>query len=238
MLNIVICDDNKIFLDKLEKKINIFLHDRKIKHQITRFYNTESILQSNISQVDVIFLDVNFDIMSGIDVAYILRKISQKFILIFISGYIEYAPTGYQVNALRYILKNQLDLFFDEAMEEVLKQLGFFRNKMTFKFIGGEKVIYTDNILYIESSLHEVRFHFLNDTSDQYYFYATLNSVQAQLPQDEFIRIHQSYLVNVKYFLNAKNYRALLTGNIELPIRQKLFSTVKKQLFFYKGRVL
>ena len=81
MLNIVICDDNKIFLDKLEKKINIFLHDRKIKHQITRFYNTESILQSNISQVDVIFLDVNFDIMSGIDVAYILRKISQKFIL-------------------------------------------------------------------------------------------------------------------------------------------------------------
>lgn len=122
-------------------------------------------------------------------------------------------------------------------MEEVLKQLGFFRNKMTFKFIGGEKVIYTDNILYIESSLHEVRFHFLNDTSDQYYFYATLNSVQAQLPQDEFIRIHQSYLVNVKYFLNAKNYRALLTGNIELPISQKLFSTVKKQLFFYKGRV-
>ena len=237
MLNIVICDDNKIFLDKLEKKINIFLHDRKIKHQITRFYNTESILQSNISQVDVIFLDVNFDIMSGIDVAYILRKISQKFILIFISGYIEYAPTGDQVNALRYILKNQLDLFFDEAMEEVLKQLGFFRNKMTFKFIGGEKVIYTDNILYIESSLHEVRFHFLNDTSDQYYFYATLNSVQAQLPQDEFIRIHQSYLVNVKYFLNAKNYRALLTGNIELPISQKLFSTVKKQLFFYKGRV-
>lgn len=237
MLNIVICDDNKIFLDKLEKKINIFLHDRKIKHQITRFYNTESILQSNISQVDVIFLDVNFDIMSGIDVAYILRKISQKFILIFISGYIEYAPTGYQGNALRYILKNQLDLFFDEAMEEVLKQLGFFRNKMTFKFIGGEKVIYTDNILYIESSLHEVRFHFLNDTSDQYYFYATLNSVQAQLPQDEFIRIHQSYLVNVKYFLNAKNYRALLTGNIELPISQKLFSTVKKQLFFYKGRV-
>lgn len=32
MLNIVICDDNKIFLDKLEKKINIFLHDRKIKN--------------------------------------------------------------------------------------------------------------------------------------------------------------------------------------------------------------
>ena len=112
MLNIVICDDNKIFLDKLEKKINIFLHDRKIKHQITRFYNTESILQSNISQVDVIFLDVNFDIMSGIDVAYILRKISQKFILIFISGYIEYAPTGYQVNALRYILKKPTGFIF------------------------------------------------------------------------------------------------------------------------------
>lgn len=236
MLNIVICDDNKIFLDILEKKIHVFLHDRKIKHHITRFYTTESILQSNINQVDVIFLDVNFDIMSGIEVASILRKISQKFILIFISGYIEYAPSGYQVNALRYILKDQLDLFFDEAMEEVLKQLGFFRNRMTFKFIGGEKVIYTDNILYIESRLHEVRFHFINDANDQY-FYATLNSVQDQLPQDEFIRIHQSYLVNIKYFLDAKNYRALLTGNIDLPISQKLFSSVKKQLFFYKGRI-
>lgn len=236
MLNIVICDDNKTFLDKLGKKIHAFLFDRKIKHRITQFCTIDSILQSNINQVDVIFLDVNFDIMSGIEAAFILRKISKKFILIFISGYIEYAPSGYQVNALRYILKDQLDLFFDEAMEEVLKQLGFFRNKIAFKFIGGEKVIYTDNILYIESKLHEVRFHFINDANDQY-FYATLNSVQDQLPQDEFIRIHQSYLVNIKYFLHAKNYRALLTGNIDLPISQKLFSSVKKQLFSYKGRI-
>lgn len=237
MLNIIICDDNKSFLKMMARKTSDFLQSQNISCHIISLSSVEKLLKTNINQIDIIFLDVHFKTISGIEAAKILRRISQKFILVFISDFIEYAPSGYEVNAFRYILKEQINILFKDAMNEIIKQLGYFRSEVSFKFIGGERTVYTDNIVYIESHLHEVHFHFSGSINDTSYFYDTLKSVHSQLPHEEFIRIHQSYLVNVRYFLDAKNYRALLTGNIELPISQKLFPTVKKQLFLYRGRI-
>lgn len=160
------------------------------------------------------------------------------FILIFISTFIEYAPSGYKVNAFRYILKEQLDFLLDEALSEALYKLGLTRLSFPMKFIGDEysSTVFTDTVTYIESRLHEVHFHFI-DRTDTKYVYATLNSIEEQLGNHSFLRIHQSYLVNLQYFLDAKNYRAKLINNIELSISQKLFSKVKKQLFLYRGKI-
>lgn len=238
MLNISICDDDVLFLNILEKKINSFFKDvQEIGFQLNRFDSLELLLQSNIPQTDIIFLDVHFRNHNGIETASILRKISDTFILVFISNFIEYAPAGYNVNAFRYVLKEQINFLFNDIMNDIIKKLGYFRSKVTFKFIGGEKTIYTDNIIYIESHLHEVHFHFSGNVNKTFYLYDTLNSIQNKLPSQEFIRIHQSFLVNIQYLLDAKNYCALLTGNIELPISQKLFSSVKKQLYQYRGRI-
>lgn len=236
MLNIVICDDDTLFLKTLERKINGYLGKKNIEFSTTKYNSAELLLQSNINQVDIIFLDVNLKDMNGIETAASLRRITQKFILIFVSCFIEYAPAGYQVNALRYVLKDQLDVLLVDALDEAIKKLGFFRSRVSFKFVSGEMSTYTDTIIYIESRLHEVHFHFINSI-ETHYLYDTLNSIQNMLPNNEFVRIHQSYLVNLKYFFDAKNYRALLKGNIELPISQKLFSKVKKQLFLYRGKI-
>lgn len=238
MINIIICDDDNLFLNTLENKLRSYFKSKKdIPCRITRYDSIESLLQSNITQTDIIVLDVRFKSMNGIEAAAILRKLSLHFILIFISGFIEYAPAGYKVNASRYILKEQLDIFFEEAIDEALFQLGYQRNFISLKFIGYEcnETIYTDSILFIESRLHEVHFNFTN--GDSSYLYDTLNAIQSKLPSDEFIRIHQSYLVNLKYFLDARNYHAVLCGDFKLPISQKLFSKVKKQLFLYRGKL-
>lgn len=238
MLNIVICDDNSKFLDQLEFKIKAYLDKLKnIKYEITRFKDVESLLKSNISNIDIILLDVQFPSMSGIEAAKVLRQQSKYFVLIFISTFIEYAPSGYQVNALRYILKEQLDDFFEEAMENALAELGLYRSKLSLKFIGyEEEEIYTDDIIYIESHLHEVYFKLVG-VSESLYLYNTLDTIQDILPKNEFVRIHQSYLVNLKHFIDAKNYKATLTQGIELPISQKFFTNVKRRLLLYRGRI-
>lgn len=236
MLNLIICDDDIHFLKSLNQKIHTHLEKKNIEFQVVSFRSAEQLLQNNINQVDIVFLDVNPKDMNGIDVAAQLRKISQKFILIFISGFIEFAPSGYQVNAFRYLLKEQINLLLPEAIDQAIKQLGYFRTKVSFKFIDIELTTFTDNIIYIESRLHEVHFHFHNSIHT-HYLYDTLNSVQNMLPYSEFIRIHQSYLVNYTYFLDARNYTAYLTDSIELPISQKLFSNVKKQLFLFRGKI-
>lgn len=238
MLNISICDDNTMFLNDLENMINSFFkHAKEINFHLSRFDSLELLLESNITQTDVIFLDVHFKNANGIEAVSILRKISDTFILVFVSSFIEYAPAGYNVNAFRYILKDQINFLFDGIMNDIIQKLGYYRSQVTFKFIGMEKTIYTDSIIYIESHLHEVHFHFSGNVNNSLYLYDTLNSVQKKLPAQEFVRIHQSFLVNIRYLLDAKNYCALLSGKIQLPISQKLFPSVKKQLYQYRGRI-
>lgn len=239
MLNISICDDDVVFLNNLENKIYSFFKKKKkeINFHLNRFDSLEQLLSSNIAQTDVIFLDVQFGNTNGIEGASVLRKISDTFILVFISNFIEYAPAGYNVNAFRYVLKDQINFLFDGIMHDIIQKLGYYRSQVTFKFIGIEKTIYTDTIIYIESHLHEVHFHFTGNINSTLYLYNTLNSIQEKLPAQEFIRIHQSFLVNIRYLLDVKNYRALLAGNISLPISQKLYPSVKKQFYQYKGRI-
>lgn len=238
MINITICDNDKHFLKNLENKIKTYLIKNAFSsYSINSFSSVEELLECNISHVTILFLDVRFKKMSGIETAKILRQLSRHFILIFVSNYIEYAPLGYSLNAFRYILKEQLDIFLEEALTDVFHNLGYKSEKVTFKFIGHEtdSQIYTDTILYLESQLHEVHFHFID--SHYSYLYDTLNHIQNQLPAQSFIRIHQSYLVNLKYLLDAKNYQARLYNNQILPISQKLFSKVKNQLLLYKGKI-
>jgi len=238
MLNIVVCDPDNKFLDTLEEKIEIYLSRYSdLAFQIVRFLDAESLLEKDISDIDIIFMGAQLQTMTGIDVATILRQKTERFVLIFVSNFIEYAPLGYQVNALRYIIKDQLEQYFAEAMATALSELELHSNKINLKFIGcAEKEISTDKIIYIESNLHKVHFR-LTNSDRSLYLYDTLNQMQSKLSENHFIRIHQSYLVNLKHLIKVKNYKATLTQGIELPISQKLFSRVKQQLLVYKESV-
>lgn len=235
-VNIVICDDDEMFSRIFDSKIRNYLETINIICNITHYISGEDLLQSNIHQVDIIFLDIGLAKMNGIEVAFSLRRRKPNFVLIFVSGMLEYAPAGYEVKAFRYILKDQLDLLFVGTMEAVLKELGYFREKVAFDFIYGSAEIFTDEIIYLESRLHAVHFHIINNV-ETLHLYETLNAVEKILPADEFIRIHQSFLVNLRYFIDARNYQAFLINKIELPISQKKFSDVKKRLFIYRGRI-
>ncbi|MGN6713634.1 LytR/AlgR family response regulator transcription factor [Anaerocolumna jejuensis] len=235
-MKIVLCDDDDKFVIMLKNKISTYLVQCKIKHDIQIFCSGEELLQSNINQVDIIFLDIKLAKMNGIEIATTLRRRNPSFVLIFISGVLEYAPAGYEVRALRYVLKDQLNELFMSTMEAILKEMGYFRTEISFEFVNGEKRVYTDDIIYLESDLHITRFYFTGNVKDRY-LYETLNIIEKRLPDNEFLRIHQSYLVNIKYFLDVRKYRANLINGIELPISQKNFSYVKKRLFLFRGRI-
>lgn len=219
MLKIVLCDDNITFLNKLEAKISSYLSLKELSFNIVKYTSPEVLINNMADKIDIIFLDVQFKNNNGIDIALKLRNLSKNFILIFVSTFIEYAPSGYKVNAFRYILKEQLDLLLDEALSEALYKLGLTRSSFSIKFIGDEysSAVFTDTVTYIESRLHEVHFHFI-DRTDTKYVYATLNSIEEQLGNHSFLRIHQSYLVNLQYFLDAKNYRAKLINSTFPPV--------------------
>lgn len=233
-MTIALCDDDKRFLSFLDKKLHTYLEMKEITFIIKHYRSGEELLHCNINQIDLVFLDIRMAELDGIQVAHILRRRNPDFILIFVSSYIEYAPYGYESKALRYILKEHIETLFDELMESVLVEFGYFRTKMTFNFSFGTESFFTDNLFYVESKLHTVHFYLAGKTR---YLYETLDSVQKILPEEEFLRIHKSYLVNIKHLFDMKNYIAYLDNGVQLPVSQKKFSETKKALYLYRGKI-
>ncbi len=234
-MNIVICDDDGRFICSLDNYLRTYLATNNIPFTIKHHISGESLL-SSIGQIDLVFLDIQMADLNGIEVASILRRKNPNFILIFVSSYVEYAPSGYEVKAFRYILKDQLKSLFDITMDAILHEMGFFRTEITLDFVYGAETIFTENLIYIESKLHTLYFYF-NGDKERRHLYGKLDGIQKILPSDDFIRIHKSYLVNISYLLNVKNYTAFLKNDTKLPISQNKFTETKKRLFLYRGKL-
>ena len=85
--------------------------------------------------------------------------------------------------------------------------------------------------------MHKLAFYVIEDDMKIYTMYGTLNTLESELAENNFIRIHQSYLVNIKHIKNVVRYRAVLTSGIELIIPKVRYTYVKKQFIAYQGEV-
>lgn len=235
-IKVAICDDEPIFVKKLEQLLGAFCKEYGLEFQVTRFYSGEELLAWS-GTFDLIFLDINMKGVSGIAAAAWLRKRNPKFILVFVSSFMEYAPRGYEVDALRYLLKSDLEHSFALCMRAVVRQMGLRRNKVAFTFVDGEREFYTDQIVYIESRRHVALFFIYPLGGEPCRLYKKLDWLEQQLPQQEFLRIHKSYLANYRYIENVLNYTAELYDGSHLPVSQSRFTEVKRAFFKVRGEI-
>ena len=57
------------------------------------------------------------------------------------------------------------------------------------------------------------------------------------MKNQKFIRIHQSYLVNMKHIISIKNYKTVLDNGEELPMSKAKFKAAKEAFIEYKGEL-
>lgn len=105
MINFIVCEDNKIILQKNIDIINKTMFNNNVNYRIYQFTNNEKKLQDLIKEdldIKIYILDIELENVSGIDIARDIRKIDSKSIIIISTTYIEYLP---------FALKNKLMLF-------------------------------------------------------------------------------------------------------------------------------
>ncbi len=153
--------------------------------------------------------------------------------IVFVTAFMDYALEGYKVNAVRYLMKDTLDLAIEECMTAILQKMQV--AQVTFPFLEGEKKLYTDNILYVESRGHKAIFHYMEADPVTYQIYDKLDNVERKLEGCHFLRIHKSFLVNMKHIRKVNNYTAYLDTTEELSIPRIRFQAVKEAFVDYKG---
>ncbi len=164
--------------------------------------------------VDVIFLDINMPILTGFD---FLKELRMKYHIIFTTAYSEYAVKSYEVEAVDYLLKPfEFDRFWQAVQKvKLLKQSQKDPSKESperFMFVGdGYKKVRLDfdDILYVEGSGNYLTIH-----TPQQKIMTRLKMYEMieKLPCDAFIRIHNSYVVNLNQISHIEHNHVHVAG--------------------------
>ena len=101
-----------------------------------------------------------------------------------------------------------------------------------FSFVGGKKSIRVDEIVYIETARHKNIFYVGDQT---YSIYRKLDDIEAELEGMDFVRIHQSFLVNMHYIEKISSYVLYLSTGKELSVPKARYPDVKRKYMLFKG---
>lgn len=237
MIYIAVCDDEKYYRKQVEHLIIRYLEDKQLEYNIDIFSSGEEFCEKSesLTKYDIVFLDINLKKMNGIEIAYKLKKYKSDIYIVFVTGYISYSLEGYKVDAIRYIMKDTLNVSIVECMDAIIKKMQIQINKMEFIFIAGKKQIYIDKILYVESQKHKLIFKIFESNLKEYEMYDKLDNIELKLCEYNFLRIHKSYFVNMKYIKRVNNYKAILVSGEELPIPKQRYQEVKRTFILFKG---
>ena len=178
MLQIAICDDEKYYREEIRRLVEDWLEEKGMEYAIHLFASGEEFLiqNENLVRYDCIFMDINMSEIDGIEAAMQIRSYHSKTQIVFVTAFIQYVLEGYKVDAVRYIMKDTLKTAVPECMDAVWKRLKF--AQVTFHFVEGEKTLYTDNILYVESRRHKSIFHYMESGMTEYQIYSKLDEIE------------------------------------------------------------
>ncbi|HOO27419.1 MAG TPA: LytTR family DNA-binding domain-containing protein [Lachnospiraceae bacterium] len=232
MIKIAVCDDEKNIADNICGRIRTYAARNVLDIEIDAFESAEALFEDN-RQFDVYFMDIQMQELDGMSAAAMLRKKNRKAVIVFISAYIQYAAKGYQVNAVRYILKSQMDEEFDDCMDAVMKSL---KKEEVLEIKQGTKRVLLDtaDIAYIENEKRKVVIHMLNDGMLTYEIYAKITELAEQLHEMGFIYCHAAFLVNAKAIVGIKQNEFILSNGIHIPISRQKYAQAQKEYYFRK----
>lgn len=160
----------------------------------------EAIPILNTQTIDLLFLDINMPLLSGIE---FLKTMKTPPLVILTTAYTEYALQGYELNVLDYLVKPFSLSRFLVAIQKAELQLTLQRpadteNKIQSIFIKANKKtiqIRFNEIIYVEGLGDYIKIftettHFITNLS--------MKKMEEALPSDIFFRIHKSHIVNLQ----------------------------------------
>jgi DNA-binding LytR/AlgR family response regulator len=166
--------------------------------------------------VDLMFLDIKMPSINGID---FLKALKAPPAVIFTTAFADHAVTGFELEAIDYLLKPVTYSRFKKSIDKLLKifpapTLEAAKPYTYFKVSGKlVKVMHAD-LRYAQSVKDYI---LLNTTQRNYLTHMTMRYLSDLLPSDLFVRVHRSYLVN-KDHVCMMNRMQLKIGNDAIPV--------------------
>ena len=225
MLKCIAIDDEPLALRQIESYI------RKIPYlELTASCNNALEAQQFLAgqHADLIFVDINMPDLSGVE---FVRSLVERPMVIFTTAYSEYAVEGFKLDAVDYLLKpfsfadfsrsagkaNSLyELRHNQRPEPVPEALPKDKEYISVKADYKVSLVKISDIVYLESEGEYVRMHLADGSTITTLF--RLKNMETALPSEMFMRVHRSYIVNLRCIKGYVRSRVFLSDTEYVPI--------------------
>ena len=232
----VIIDDEPLAIDVIKNYCDT-MPDIEVLQCFTNPVAAMGFINSN--DVDLIFLDIEMPVLTGLEFIDTLKRRPQ---FIFTTAYPQFAINGFELEALDYLIKPISYIRFLKAVNKVhtttkaevpvvqapVQEVQISdRAEDSFLFVKAEHEslkIFINEIKFVEGLKDYLKINLSNGK-----FVLTLSNfknLMDKLPEKTFMRVHNSYIVNLNYINSVQRNRILIDNN-RIPISE----SYKKQFF-------
>ena len=238
-MNVAICDDNPIFMEHLHEAIMNHCARKDWICTCIHYQNPVDLLETDLTPIQVLFLDIDMPEINGLDVAHRLRKKYSELIIVFVTGFIEYAPAGYDVEAFRYLLKSDLRIRLPKCLDDIWERLYVTNDSIRVQLLDRSIKVRIKDILYIEGTpQRHVLLHTVINPQKTMECIGSLSNYEITLKEKGFLRIQRSFLANMWHIDDIRNYNAILDNGEQLRVSRSNYMKICEQFVLWEGQHL
>lgn len=228
-MNCIIVDDiaaDRAVIERFCKRSGLFDHVKGFAEP------TRAIKHLREHDVDLIFLDIHMPKLSGFD---FLSTLQEPPCIIFISNDDATATRAFEVDAIDFLLK---PVSFQRFLKAVQKAADFNLSKAEAKHARGNAnelfikegtkyfKLHLDTIYYIEALGDYVKFV---TAEGEFVVHSTMKKTLENLPDENFMKVHRSFIVNIVHINDLKKDEIDLLG-CKIPVSKVNQEALKKKL--------
>lgn len=178
--------------------------------------------------VEAVFCDINMPDLNGLD---FIRSLDQRPLVVFTTAYSQYAVEGYKVDAVDYLLKPFSFAEFEKTAEKLRVKYGLLQKdsrpakvskidenddiflKTEYKVVRVE----VSDIRCVEGMSEYLKIH-LASRPRPVVVLMSMKKLEEDLPHEMFMRVHRSWIVNLRRIREISKNRILLDNESDVPV--------------------
>ena len=238
MLRIAICDNEEL----CQKTLLELISRLPFQTEYQCFRDGESLLAAcagHEAAFDLVFMDIELDEgESGIHLAARLRRLHPNLILIFVSGYPHYFTEAFKVQPDQFLVKPvQWDTFLDAVnFAMAMRKRRSAMARFSFPVKNGLVTFRQDEICYLEAMDHYIRI--VSTREAPLLTPGTITKEEKRLLPHGFVKVHRSYLVNLRHIRHIESRDVVMETGEHIPISKGLYRQVFDQYTTYISTII
>lgn len=232
MYRIAVCDDNRELLEAAAERLRIYFGGEEV---VLSLFETGEALLNSVREKDCLYqlaiLDIELGEMNGIEVGDELNRLLPDCQIIYLTGYLDYAPEVYSTRHTYYVYKPTMEKHLPLALEKAVAALEeLIHGRLVLPQKGEQLVLEKQTIIYMERRLRTTIIHTTNGKMTSS---LPLGELLEMIGLPAFLRCHNSFAVNLDHAVSFRRESFLMKGGAIVPISNSYYAAVRERFRKY-----